>query len=150
MKQEQQLRLAGLAVCLYCAWESRDIMTAWIHSPFDKMGALAFLIWSFPLLILYHASGPRPVWLAAALGITLLGVALDLNVIKDAGLAVIFASMAGIATGRAMSRIFCLGTAASWLPALGWILSARGPFTVNCLRVGIAAAGILVQIGMKR
>lgn len=150
MKPAVQLRLAGFVVCLYCAWEARDVMAAWLHSPFDKLGAVAFLVWALPLVVLYRASSPPPTWLFVALGITLLGVAMDLNVMKDAGFAVVCASIAGVATSRIVSRVVCLGTAASWLPALGWIFSGRGPVEVNCLRVAVAVAGTLVQIGAKR
>jgi len=40
-----------LTVIGYGVWQSRNLVEAWLHSPFDRWGWLAFLIWASPVLI---------------------------------------------------------------------------------------------------
>ena len=35
----------------YGIWQSRNLLEAWLHSPFDRWGWLAFLIWLVPFLV---------------------------------------------------------------------------------------------------
>lgn len=41
--------LVELAILAFCAWLSRDLLNAWQHSPHDRFGWLARLVWLVPL-----------------------------------------------------------------------------------------------------
>ena len=49
MKTEKNFPLVGLAVPLFCAWQARDLINAWRHSPHDRLGWLALLVWLAPV-----------------------------------------------------------------------------------------------------
>ena len=138
MKSERHLRVAATAVCLYAAWQARDLPAAWLHSPFDHLGALAFAVWAIPLGIgIAGNERPRPVWLCASLAISLAGVVLDVNFFKNAGFATALASFLSSGRRTAGRRLWVAG-ALSWMPILGWLLDGEGPFFVNGLRLAIA------------
>ena len=41
---------AEWGVLAFCAWQSADLLTAWRHSPFDRLGWLALVLWLTPTL----------------------------------------------------------------------------------------------------
>jgi len=125
-------------VCLYAAWNARDLVMAWHHSPFDRQGWIAFIIWTAPILL----QGCRGRWSAngylfgLALGVSLVGVIFDLNAVKYAGLAL---ACGGFFPYRTTLLLFWLACSVSWMPALGWMLSFMGALTVNLIRLVVAA-----------
>ncbi len=139
MTADRQLKVAAGAVCLDVAWQARDVAAAWLHSPFDHLGAAAFIVWLVPLGLAVAGGNGRPSqrWLCVALSLSLAGVVLDVNFFKNAGLATALASFFPSRPQQAGRGVW-VGGALSWMPVLGWLLNSLGPLLVNGLRVSIA------------
>ena len=139
-------RAAGIAICLYTAWNARDLFSAWRHAPYDRMDALAFAVWIVPAFVCLirgtEAGFPR---LIAGLLLSLAGSLVDLNFLKQAALA---CALAGFARSGPASW-FWLACSVSWMPVLGWCASAAGPFPVQILRILLAAAGTACLLTRK-
>ncbi len=138
---------SGGAITLYAAWNARSLLGAWLHSPFDRCGSLAFLLWIVPVASLWIARrrAKRPGRLSsAAFAIALLvsftGVAMDLGVLKYLGLAIAIAGF--LPVQRAMFA--WLGCCAVWMPAAGWAFSSHGPLLVNAARLMGGVLAILL------
>jgi len=140
LKARSQSVYAGLAISLYAAWNARDLPLAWMHSPYDRMGWLAFLLWLQPLgcfwmcrqvlgAELFKQSGVA--LFALGLAVSFTGVVVDLNAVKYLGLAL---SLGGfLPPGPALWA--WLGCAAGWMPVIGWTLSLHSTLMVNLIRV---------------
>ncbi|MEI6779585.1 MAG: hypothetical protein WCQ21_01585 [Verrucomicrobiota bacterium] len=50
MKRRFSQLEAEWGVLAFCAWQSADLLTAWRHSPFDRLGWLALVLWLTPTL----------------------------------------------------------------------------------------------------
>jgi hypothetical protein len=145
MKNQTQLRIAGAAITLYAAWNSRDLLAAWFHSPFDRMGLPAFVVWLLPLLIMEMIRQLPEARVGKffdagfflGLGFSLAGVALNLNFLKHLGLAFSCAGFLPLRPALAVWFFSCL----AWMPVLGWAFSPAGTFAVNFFRVLLAAGG---------
>lgn len=144
MKPSRQIKIAGAAICLYAAWNARDLVAAWRHSPYDRFGWLAFLLWSFPAaLAAARRADASAAWFGAGLAVSLAGEVVDLNIVKHAGLAI---AIAGFFKTRAATLVW-LACALGWMPALGWALNASGAVAVNALRI---LAAIVPAIFLRR
>ncbi|MEI8341156.1 MAG: hypothetical protein WCH43_06420 [Verrucomicrobiota bacterium] len=144
MKYLTQSRMAGIAVTLYTGWISRDVVAAWIHSPFDRMGFPAFLVWFAPVVLLQWFPRVRQrngfdAGFLIGLGLSLAGVALNLNLIKYAGLAFVISGF----LPRDVALMVWLPAALSWMPVLGWALSSAGTLGVGLLRLVLAVGSAL-------
>ena len=139
-------REAGfLLVCgLYLIWNIRDLPNAWLHSPFDRWGWLAFCIWIFPVVFFVFRAGRifGMAWLWCGVAVTLAGTLLDLHFLKHAGFALACAGAPPVDKGR-FRLIFWLVCALCWMPALGWALKGVGPFWVHVARPLLALISIL-------
>jgi hypothetical protein len=143
MKNSRQTIYAGLAICIYATWSARDLLSAWLHSPFDKMGFPALILWLVPLGMIrmarqVFAQTPlkiTPAFFGASLVFAFAGNALDLNIVKYIGLAF---ACAGFLPFRAVTVAWLL-LAVVWMPVFGWLLKNIGPVPVNALRVVLAA-----------
>ena len=136
-------RLAGAAAWLYCVWQARDLQHAWLHSPFDRAGSAAFLIWCLPpVLCLFRREAVRQGWLAAGVLLSLAGVLTEVNFVKYLGFATVTAGFVPA------SRFFWLWLAAavSWMPVLGWLLGATGPVFVHAVRLVLSMAPAAVLL----
>ncbi len=138
-----QAAAAGAAICLYAGWNARGLLAAWLHSPYDRCGSLAFALWVLPIAGLWvkGAGGPErvsPAAFAIGLAVSFAGVATDLNVFEYLGLAI---ALAGFLPIRPVTFLW-LACAAAWMPAAGWAFSSHGAALVNCARaaMGLAAA----------
>ncbi len=139
---------AGVAIALYAAWNARNLTAAWLHSPFDRCGAPAFLLWLVPIVWI-RAKGPldgararvSTAAFAAGLVLSFAGVAADLGVVKYAGLAIALAGFLPIQP----ARFLWLACAAGWMPAAGWAFSSHGVILVNAMRaaIGLAAMALI-------
>lgn len=137
-------------IVLFCTGHSASILQAWRHSPFDKLGWMAFLVWLGPLLLGlggYRAtSGPKetdssltPWLLGSALILVVAGIVSSLNALKYAALA---CSLVGLLRWNAWNLVW-LVAAVSWMPWLGWVGGGMGSHTLPGLRLAVAAAGML-------
>ncbi len=138
---------AGVAITLYTAWNAHNLLGAWLHSPFDRIDSLAFLLWVLPVACLWvarrFAGRPGRVALAAfAIGliVSFAGVATDLHVLEYAGLAI--ALMGFLPVQRA--TFLWLLCAIAWMPAAGWVFSAHGVATVNAVRAAVGFLAFLL------
>ncbi|OGG44604.1 MAG: hypothetical protein A3F84_05595 [Candidatus Handelsmanbacteria bacterium RIFCSPLOWO2_12_FULL_64_10] len=138
----------ALGIVLFCAYGCRDLLDAWIDSPFDGLGWIALSVWGLPLIVLRQeeVGGGReggsasPVLLGGGLGMGLIGALGSLNVLQHAGLAL---SLAGLLPWR-WGHMLWLAAAASWMPVCGWALGRHCAVeVVPLVRMGVAAAGVL-------
>jgi len=139
-----QIRVEWL-VTAFCAWHAADLVHAWRHSPYDRMGWLALTIWAGPAgrAIVRGAAPARDFKLTiASLMIALIGVLGDLNFLVYWGLAISIGSLAGV-SGRAW---LWLALAVCWMPFFGWFGSQLhlGAATLNILRLLVAFAAAAV------
>ncbi len=130
-----------LAVVLYCAWQSRDLVIAWQQSSVDRLGWLALSIWCLPALAQWCVPSRRRE--TERLRVTLLGLALlcgvlgelgDVNTVQHVGLAL---ALAGIAWRGKRTIPWLLG-AISWMPLLAWLAEGTAPADLVPLRLGLA------------
>jgi hypothetical protein len=147
-------------VLAFCVWQGWGVISAWRHSPYDRLGWLAFLVWLGPVLVgraecgVQNAesgvqSGERGrgaawrVWMSGlGLVCAVVGVIGDLNVLRHAGLALAIAGLA--VTG--WRWLGWLGLAVCWMPAVGWLGQGLAVSQVGALRVG--AAGLALGLGI--
>ena len=149
-----QPAIAGIAITLYAAWNARNVVSAWQHSPFDRRGFPGFLLWSAPLgavwlsrLVKAQTRNPKPEILhsavspaafAIALIVSFSGAAADLYVLEYLGLAI---ALAGFLPVRPVTFAW-LACAIAWMPAAGWAFSSEGPVLVNAMRAVIALVAV--------
>jgi hypothetical protein len=139
-------RRLELAVIGFCAWQASSLLTAWRHSPFDRLGWLSFAIWlaAAVVAVVRHPTRPENSTLLAfaAVALALLGRLLDLNALLSGALALSVCSLVP-GSGR---RLLWLAGAISWMPALGWLAHGFPSLAVAGARVllALAAAAVLL------
>jgi len=133
-------------VAAFCAWHATaHLLQAWRHSPFERFGWVALMIWLIPVarMVCAGADTSRHFKLAiVSLALSFIGVIGDLNVLIYCGLAGIMGSIAHV-SGRAWLWLLL---AVCWMPAFS-LLFARlqlTPHMVQLLRLVTAtvAAGL--------
>lgn len=132
-------------IAAFCAWHCSDLIHAWLHSPYDRFGWIALLLWLLPAVrsVSRRVDSSRQFKLAlTGLALTLIGVMGDLNFLAYCGFAATVGAIAGV-SGRAW---LWLVLAICWMPAFGLIcskLNLHAPVT-QALRLVVAAgaAGI--------
>ena len=145
-----------MVLLAYCGWRSAGLVGAWLDSPFDRLGWLAFLIWLLPLAVQWrgrnlwpHQSEARKLWLmGTGLALTFLGDLVDINFSHHLGLVLVLMSFAP----RRCTALWGASLIA-WLPASGWVGSRFGfdPTVFAFVRVATAVLGsALVLLGMSR
>ena len=130
-------RSTGFAVFVlgFCAWQSRDLLTAWREAPFDRIDPVAFAIWLAPLAFAWtrgRVSGAiNSTWLLLAAAATLLGAITDLHVLPHLALAFALASFLPTKT----PVLPWLPAAVAWMPVFGWGSSGLGWPVVIAVRL---------------
>lgn len=155
MDADEQLKprppFGGLAIALYCAVRSEHLLAAWRHSPFDRLGWVALLLWLTPLVMAWRST-PRELrlgrvnfgLLGLSLLVSLLGTMASMNAIKYLGLAV---AVVALIRWRRAHLVWFIG-AASWMPAFGYFAAkivgsgATALWLVLLLRVAWAATSV--------
>jgi hypothetical protein len=142
VKTAHQSWLVALAVVAYAACQAQDLVSAWRHAPYDRLGWLAFVIWMSPLgwargLGKVPRAEPVGGLLAVGLAFSFLGAVASLNTLCYAGLA---CTLAGFCPWS-WRNLFWLLAAASWMPALGYALHALTAGQVLATRLILATAG---------
>jgi hypothetical protein len=151
MKPAQKSWFLAFAVTVYAAWQARDIVPAWQHAPYDRLGWLAFGIWVSPLiagrwLAKTAFTQPVPVLLAAGLAISFLGTVVSLNTLNYAGLVCAITSY----FPWCWRNLVWLMAAAAWMPALGYALDGLATGSVTAVRLVFSAAGSVWMIWWLR
>ena len=79
MKLSLTIPFVELAVVLFTAFLSRDLINAWQHSPHDKLAWLALLVWLTPVMLRLGDISRT----ATAVNVYLLGTAIFCGLIGD-------------------------------------------------------------------
>lgn len=118
--------LLAFAILAYCLINSYELFNSWIHAPYEKMSWILFLIWCFPLFLIWtikFAKSPTAelrinfFFLWGALSLTLFGVIGSLNAFIFFGLALAIASF----FPWGWPTLIWLCGSLAWMPAIGWI-----------------------------
>ena len=122
------------------AW---DLVTVWRHSPLDRFGWLAFLLWALPAFFAAARRAPRRNFLSAlALALVVAATVTDRHAFGHCALAVSIGAMAGLSLGSVVWLISSVG----WMPALTWVgLNLSGPAMAG-MRFAIVAIGMAFLI----
>ena len=136
MKTQYQIPGFALVVFAHALWQTRGLPTHWVHSPFDRMGWLAALVWVGAIALVWRDTkrSPSVAWLVLSLLLGLAGALGDLNVLRYAGLAAAGAAFFG-GWPAAIASCVC---ALCWMPILGYAFKELGVPFVNTLRVTLA------------
>ena len=140
----------GIIICLYCAWQSLGLIQAWMKSPYDRLGWLAFTIWCLPVLIFWfrQRQNPNPspqgnpLFMGLGLISVFIGSAGSLHALEYIGLSFAIAGLIPFS----WVDILWVGSALSWMPAFGWLSGRFFPECAHIVRilVAIIPTGILV------
>ena len=146
MKSVSHIVWVETVVVVFAALQAHSLLTAWLDSPYDRAGSVAFLLWLTPaghMLWRYRGRGPtNRTMVLTALAISLAGGVCNLNVLKYAALAL---AIAGRWPMRGMREIGWLALSLAWMPVFGVMLGAHANTPVwvaNAARItlGLAAA----------
>lgn len=150
MRLLNQIRVEWL-VAAFCAWHAAGLLGgdalvhAWQHSPYDRLGWLALILWALPAARAIwrggSANGAFPVAMAS-LVMALIGVLGDLNFLVYWGFAASIGSLARVARRGWLWLVL----AVCWMPVFGWFGSQLhlGAMPVNLLRLLVAAAAAAI------
>lgn len=135
-----QIRVEWL-VAAFCAWHAADLLHAWGHSPYDRLGWLALVVWAVPAGRAVGCGAKAAHGFKLAIGslvLALIGVLGDLNFLVYWGLAGSIGSLARVS----LRGWLWLVLAVCWMPAFGWIGSQLHlpALPVNILRLLVAFA----------
>ena len=151
MTRAHHLPAIAWAVLAFAAWRSAELLEAWRHSPLDRFGWLAFLLWSTPAVVQLAQpdSGPpepsAPWFLGASLAACLFGIVAVFNTANYLGLACAVAALGGWSWRHAL----WLAAAVTWMPAFSWAgqgLPRPMLVTTRILATGIASAPLLASL----
>lgn len=130
-----------LAVLAFAAWLARDLLQAWHHSPHDRLGWLALLVWLSPLALRLEQARAETAanfyLLAAAIACGLLGQLTEIHFLNHVALVLALGAWLPLSRGA----VPWLLSAVAWLPLLGWALAGCASDLVLILRLLLALAG---------
>ena len=142
MKSARAWPLVELAILFFAAGLSCDLVNAWRHSPPDRLGWLALLVWLAPLALRLRsdraASSANFYLLGMAIGCGLLGKLTEIHFLNHVALALAF--------GAWMKFSWCtlpwLLAAVAWMPTFGWLLANFSGGLVFTLRLVLAGGTV--------
>ncbi len=124
MKPKHDIFQVQFAITLYCAWNARDLVSAWQNCSFDRYDWLIMIIWLLPLLFLKHiaknetaSEKTQLLFTGTGLLFSFIGGIGSLNVLEHVALALVIAGWMPCS----WVQIIWLLSSISWMPALGWI-----------------------------
>lgn len=133
---------AEWAVLLFAAWRSRDLLNTWQHSPRDRLGWLALVVWLAPLapqLVNRRGqAGANAYMVGAAIVCGLLGELAEVHFCNHVALAL---ALAAWLKGSLHALPWMLA-AAAWMPVFGWGLADVSSGRVLICRLALALAGV--------
>lgn len=144
------LNLLKIVVLIYSAWQSRELIDAWQHSPLEYGAWISFLIWCSPLIVaffitenFYKQKEQGSYFLiGAAILLTFFGTIGALNTLNYFGLAFAIASI--LPLNWTMS--FWIPLAVAWMPAYGWFASHYFPNAIFSSRIIISLIVVFFTI----
>ncbi len=110
------------AILAFAAWRSTELLNAWRHSPLDRLGWIAFLLWLTPVAASFAKPSlpglhPAAPWfLGASLAASIFGVLADFNTAHYVGLSCAIAALGGWSWRHAL----WFAAAITWMPAFSW------------------------------
>ena len=125
MKAGKTFPLIALAILIFVVWLSRDLLNAWQHSPRDRLGWLALVMWLTPLLIKCRGGRARgelaanPFLLGAAIFAGSFSELTELHFFGHLALALAVAAWLKVS----WRSIAWFVAAAAWMPVFGWWLA---------------------------
>lgn len=145
-----------VAITMYCAIQSRELLEAWQHSGYDRYGWLILLLWTLPIFMprLFahqHAVTEKQtmIMMPVALLFTIVGLTGSLRVLQHVGLAI---ALAGWVPFSLIQGAW-LVSAIAWMPAFGWIgsrLFSGYIFPARLLLAGTAVSIFIAAIRRKQ
>jgi len=126
MNLKASLLRVETAVVVYTAVQARDLLMAWRHSPFDRLGALVFLLWLVPAVrAAWKRTAPAPLtWLVwVALGFALAGGISGINSLNNIALALVLAGRWPLPGNRLW---YWVALGLTWMPIFGWFGAKAG------------------------
>ena len=134
-------RALPVAVVALCVWQASDLVVAWRHSPLDRLGWLALLLWALPAgwaLFSPAVSQPSPlVFPLLAILLVIAGGLLDLNALRCFGLAFALAAFPALSLRQGV----WLASAVGWMPVLGWLGRDLPAGAITLLRLLLPVLG---------
>ena len=157
MKSVSHIVWVETVVVVFAALQAHDLLTAWVHSPYDRTGWVAFLLWLTPavrMLWRYQGRGPtNRILILTALTAALTGGICEINFLNYIALAIAVAGRWPLALKY---EIAWLALSLGWMPVLG-VLGAHAGLPVWLVagaRIGIglmaAAIGTVFFPGDKK
>ena len=135
-----------VAVACFCAWQASDLLTAWRHAPLDRLGWLAFAIWSAPVAVgmLFSPEAKSNSVAASVIALVLgfTGRLLDVNGLLCIALAL---ALSAFVQGGPRKLLWLAGGVA-WMPVLGWLARDASSNAIVCLRLATSAAASAVLL----
>lgn len=130
--------LLPLAVLAYTAFNSRELIKAWLFAPLDWMGWFPFIIWFVPLFFVWR-KGCHPFFLWVAVGATALGNLASFNALRYAGFSAALAAWAPFTWGT----VVWWTASIAWMPAFGWLGSRYFPDHLLAGRLALTAIALV-------
>ena len=142
MKSTRTFPLVEVSVVFFAAFLSRDLINAWRHSPHDRLGWLALLVWLVPLALrLADISGTGTpanfILMGAAIVCGLLGDLAEVHFLDHVALALAL----GAWLKFSWRTLPWLLSAVAWMPVCGWWLAGFSAGTILTFRLALALAG---------
>jgi len=138
MKSTRSWPLVELAILYFAAWLSRDLLNAWQHSPHDRLGWLALLVWLTPLARRLKNDrtelSANSYLLGAAIACGLLGELAEVHFLSHVAMALALGAWLKIS----LRSLLWLLAAVAWMPAFGWWLAGFSGGSVLILRLVLA------------
>jgi hypothetical protein len=122
MTQLAAIPAIAWAILAFAAWRSTELLNAWRHSPLDRFGWIAFLLWLTPVAVRFIQPSPpglhpaAPWFLGASLAASIFGILADFNTAHYVGLSCAVAALGGWSWRHAV----WFAAAAAWMPAFSW------------------------------
>ena len=151
MKSTRSFPLVEVAVVFFAAFLSRDLINAWQHSPHDRLGGLALLVWLAPLVLrLANISGTETAansyFMGAAIVCGLLGDLAEVHFLNQVALALAL----GAWVNFSWRTLPWLLSAVAWMPIYGWWLAGFSAGTILTFRLALALAGVISFWWLKK
>lgn len=133
-----------LVAVAYTGFQCRGLASNWLHSPLDRFGWLAFLLWIVPVIYFWLRHGCRrtqkqgtvQAMIATGLALSLLGTLADFNALKHAGLATVLAGLIPFRAGLIPWYVLAI----TWTSVFTWIAMRFAPTLILPLRLSLSAA----------
>lgn len=148
--------LISVCICAYCMINAGDLFGPWIQSRGMSTDAIAFVLWSSPVVSFWFSRKPLPIAAEespAALGLSLMlsffGVAGSLRVLTHLGFALSLFALLPFTP----FHLVWLASSCSWMPVFDWLGGRLFPAHVTELKLAAAALPslyLVARIGLLR